>query len=194
MTPVVPEVLSLADVALPAPIQDGRDERERAHVSAALISSRTGLPTVAVARSFTIDPMFEWSPDPALLHTRDYPTWSWPIPPRESAGEVIKAVNAAGRKLSNHGYCGPRDRGVYFLTMLCFMAPEGEPRFFQAWCYGQFFPSADAMTEGRIDFAKCLFPPSHIRALAYLPSATRASLSDFRKAVQLFAAWLTSPG
>ena len=190
ITPAIAEVLSLADVTLPEPSQDGRDARESTMLGAAVISSRAALPTVAIERSFTIDPLFSYHPDPQLSHTRDYPTWTWRIPPRERTAEFIKDVNAADKLLWQSGYCGPDDRGAYFLTTLCFTTPEGEPHFIEEWCNGQFYLHPDATNERGIDFAECLVPTGHTETMSKLDSSTRASLSDFRKAVQSLATWL----
>jgi hypothetical protein len=188
MTPALAEVVSLADLAEPAPTPDGRDAREDAMQAAAIIASRAALPTVAVARSFTIDPLFAWGPDPQLRHTRDYPTWRWQIPPREREIELVKAVSAAEETLWRHGYCGPNDRRAYFLTTLCFVAPKGEPHIIEEWCDGQFYLRADAQNEQGVDFERCLVPTRHKEALAFLDSSTRVDLSDFQKAIRSFAA------
>jgi len=186
----VAEVLSLADVTQPEPTQDGRDARESAMLGAAVISSRAAQPTVAFVRSFTIDPLFSCHPDPQLSHTRDYPTWTWRIPPGERTADFIKAVNAADQFLWRSGYCGPADRGAYFLTTLCFMTPEGGSHFIEEWCDGQFFLNGNATTERGIDFAKCLVPTGYTETLDRLDSSVRASLSDFNKAIWSLATWL----
>lgn len=186
------EVLSLADVAEPEPALDGRDTRENLTFAAAIVASRVSLPTVAVARSFTIDPLFEGAPDPQLSRTRPYPTWTWQIPSRETRTELIKSVNAAEDELQRQGYCGPDDRCAYFLTTLCFVMPDGDPHFIEEWCDGQFYYSTSALTERGLDFARCLIPTGHTQALAYLDGHTRAELSDFRKAVRSFAAYWSS--
>lgn len=189
ITPALAEVVSLADIAQPEFKPVGRDAREEAMLAAAIIASRVALPTVAVARSFTIDPLFAWCPDPQLSHTRDYPTWTWQIPPRERKTELISAVNAAEGTLQRHGYCGPDDRCAYFLTTLCFVAPEAEPHFIEECCAGQFYLSAGAETERGLDFARCLIPAGHTEALAHLDSSTRDDLSDSRRAIRSFASW-----
>lgn len=189
ISPALAEAVSLADIAEPEPTSDGRDARENAVLAAAIIASRSKLPTIAVARSFTIDPLFAWLPDPQLSHTRDYPTWTWQISPRETRTQLIKAVNAAEDTLQSHGYCGPDDRCAYFLTTLCFVESEGEPRIIEEWCDGQFYLRDDAETERGLDFARCLIPTGHKEPLAYLDSSTRAQLSDLRRAIRSFAAW-----
>lgn len=183
------EVLSLADLAEPQPTSDGRDARENTMLAAAIVASRTRLPAVAVARSFTIDPLFAWTPDPQLSPTRDYPTWHWQIPPRETKAQLVGAVHTADETLSSHGYCGPDDRCAYFLTTLCFVAPGGPPHFIEEWCDGQFYLHEDAVTERGLDFARCVIPAGHTEALAFLDSSSRAELSDLRRAIRSFAAW-----
>ena len=164
------QVLSLADVALPEPLEQGRTQRENTLTAAAVVSSYSNLPAVAVARSFTLDPLFCYSPDPQLTNVRDYPTWSWRLPPRERPEDLIRGVNAAHETLCEHGYCGPDDRGAYFLTTLCFMMPEGDPHFIEQWCEGQFKVSElqiseDPTTPAGIDFAKYFVPSGHTETL-----------------------------
>ena len=187
--PALADVSSLADVAELEPVSGGRDARETAMFTAAIIASRVALPTVAIARTFTIDPLFAWRPDPQLSHTRDYPTWTWQIPPREGKTDLIRAVNAAEETLQRHGYCGPDDRCAYFLTTLCFVPPEGAPHIIDEWCDGQFYLSEEAETERGVDFARRFIPTGQTERLAYLDSSTRADLSDLRKAIRSFGSW-----
>ena len=161
-------------------------------MGAALISSRIGLPTVAIARSFTIDPLFACSPYPELSRTRDYPTWTWRIPLREPTPDIVRAVNAADEKLWRHGYCGPFDRGAYFLTTLCFMAPEGDPHVFEEWLHGQFYTRRDIVTANEVDLEKCLVLNLWTNAtLGDLDAECRVRLSDVSRAVWTLRGWLT---
>jgi inosine/xanthosine triphosphate pyrophosphatase family protein len=190
------KVLSLADVAMPEPVEQGRNLRENTLIVAAGVASYTKLPTVAVARSFTIDPMFCYSPDPHLTAVREYPTWSWRIPPRERPADLVRAVDRARQTYWRWGFCGPDDQGAYFLTTLCFVAPEADPHFIEEWCEGQFRVrersiSEDPTTPAGFDFAKFFVPTGHTETLASLDSETRADLSDFRKAVHALNAWLS---
>lgn len=173
------------------PLQDGRNARENAMLTAAVVASRVALPAVSVMRSFTIDPLFAWSPDPQLSTTRDYPTWTWQIPPRDEPRHVIKAVLAADQTLQGHGYCGPDDRCAYFLTTLCLATPESAPAFIDGWCDGQFHIPEGATSERGVDFEQCLIPTGYSDSLARLNSTSRKELSDFRKAVrQMASLWL----
>jgi XTP/dITP diphosphohydrolase len=141
------KVLSLGDVAMPEPIEQGRNLRESTLIIAAGVASYTKLPTVAVARSFTIDPMFCYSADPHLTAVSDYPTWSWRIPPRERPVDLVRAVDNARQTLWKYGFCGPDDQGAYFLTTLCFVAPEADAHLIEEWCEGQFHPRALYISE-----------------------------------------------
>jgi inosine/xanthosine triphosphate pyrophosphatase family protein len=188
------EVLSLTDIRQPEPIQDGRNLRESAAMGAAVIAARTGRLAISIARSFTIDPLFSYSPAPELSATRDYPTWTWRIPPSADVADLVKEVNAADRELALHGYCGPDDRGAYFLTTLCATGPDRDPHFVEEWCDGQFFFRKDATTpdQSRFDFAMCLVPQGQTVPLAMLDDAERSRRSDVGKAMRTFRNWLMS--
>lgn len=145
------------------------------------------MPAIALSRSFTIDPLFAVSQDPLLRRTRDYPTWIWQIPPRKRKAELVRSVNAADDTLRRGGYCGPDDRCAYFLTMLCFVAPNCQPKFIEEWTDGQFCLSGTAEMEQEHDFARCFIPTGHTDTLDRLDHSTRTDLSDVRKAIRSFA-------
>jgi inosine/xanthosine triphosphate pyrophosphatase family protein len=78
------------------------------------------------------------------------------------------------------------------MTTVCFMAPDGEPHFFEGLCDGQFFLGEDAVTEHGIDFEKCLTPSGYDKTLSELDKKARAALSDSCKAIRSLAHWLAT--
>jgi len=161
---------------------------------AGIVAERTGVRTASLVRSFVIDPLFSYAPDPQLSSSRGYQTWSWEIPlGGRASGELATQLSDADRALTAGGYCGPDDRGAYLLTVVCVVEPNNEAYFIQEWCDGQFWLDDRAVTgrDSDVDLGMCLVPAGESKPLALLDLASQTRVSDICKATRHFRDWVT---
>jgi XTP/dITP diphosphohydrolase len=174
------DVLSLTDVGLPDPSASARDIVQRATIRAAVVAALTGMPTVALARGFFIDPLLRWG--------GGGPQWSWPVPWPYTDAELAAELWQAHNNLDAGGYCGPDDRGAYFRSVLCLLiCPEAEPLILDGRLEGQFGGLGYATSPKPDHLLDDYFvPDGETVALADLPAEARRRYADEVQALEAF--------